>query len=67
MGVATGKGIPLLVDEFSALRPGNAAALFERLPGSNAGVVVAAQFVQALHDEASERDRLHNAALGGHA
>jgi hypothetical protein len=51
----------LLVDEFSALRVTNAAALFERLRSFNAGVVFAAQSVEGLHDEPAERDRLLNA------
>jgi hypothetical protein len=52
----------LLVDEFSALRLGNAAALFERLRSFHAGVVLAAQSVEGLHDDEGERDRLLNSA-----
>lgn len=37
----------LLVDEFSALRLSNAAALFERLRSFGASVVLAAQSVEA--------------------
>ena len=51
-----------LRDEFSALRLGNAAALFERLRSFNAGVVLAAQSVEGLHDDPAERDRLLNSA-----
>jgi hypothetical protein len=54
----------LLVDEFSALRLGNAAALFERLRSFNPGVVLAAQSIEGLHDDEGERDRLLNSALG---
>jgi hypothetical protein len=57
-----GRRALLLVDEFSALRLSNAAALFERLRSFGAGVVLAAQSVEGLHDEAAERDRLLNAA-----
>ena len=55
------RNVLLLVDEFSALRVSNAAALFERLRSFNAGVVLAAQSVEGLHDEPAERDRLLNA------
>jgi hypothetical protein len=52
----------LLLDEFSSLRLGNAAALFERLRSFNAGVVLAAQSVEGLHDDEAERHRLLNSA-----
>jgi hypothetical protein len=52
----------LLVDEFSALRLDNAAALFERLRSFHAGVVLAAQSVEGLHDDPAERDLLLNSA-----
>jgi hypothetical protein len=52
----------LLVDEFSALRLGNAAALFERLRSFHTGVVLAAQSVEGLHDDEAERARLLNSA-----
>jgi hypothetical protein len=52
----------LLVDEFSALRLPNAAALLERLRSFGAGVVVAAQSYEGLHDDDNERARLLNAA-----
>jgi hypothetical protein len=52
----------LLVDEFSALRLPNAAALVERLRSFGAGVVIAAQSPEGLHDDAREADRLLGAA-----
>jgi hypothetical protein len=52
----------LLIDEFSALRLSNAAPLFERLRSFGVGVVLAAQSVEGLHDDESERERLVNAA-----
>jgi hypothetical protein len=48
----------LLVDEFSAIRLPNAAALVERLRSFGAGIVIAAQSPEALHDDAREADRL---------
>ncbi len=52
----------LLVDEFSALRLPNAAALVERLRSFGAGIVIAAQSPEGLHDDAREADRLLAAA-----
>jgi len=52
----------LLADEFSALRLPNAAALVERLRSFGAGIVVAAQSPEGLHDDAREADRLLAAA-----
>jgi hypothetical protein len=52
----------LLVDEFSALRLPNAAALVERLRSFGAGIVIAAQSPEGLHDDAREADRLLGAA-----
>ena len=52
----------LIVDEFSALRVSNAAALLERLRSFGAGVVIAAQSIEGLHDDPSERARLLGAA-----
>jgi hypothetical protein len=52
----------LLVDEFSAIRLPNAAALIERLRSFGAGIVIAAQSPEALHDDAREADRLLGAA-----
>jgi hypothetical protein len=40
----------------------NAAALFERLRSFNAGVVLAAQSIEGLHDDEAERARLLNSA-----
>src|SRR5581483_679208 len=52
----------LLVDEFSALRLPNAAALVERLRSFGAGIIIAAQSPEGLHDDAREADRLLAAA-----
>src|SRR5581483_7509803 len=52
----------LLVDEFSALRLPNAAALVERLRSFGAGIVIAAQSPEGLHDDAREAARLLAAA-----
>jgi hypothetical protein len=52
----------LLIDEFSALRLENASALLERLRSFGVGVVLAAQSVEGLHDDANERARILNAA-----
>jgi len=52
----------LLVDEFSALRLPNAAALIERLRSFGAGIVIAAQSPEGLHDDQREADRLLGAA-----
>jgi hypothetical protein len=54
--------VVVVVDEFSALRLSNAAALFERLRSFAAGVVLAAQSVEGLHDDEGERTRLLNSA-----
>jgi hypothetical protein len=52
----------LIVDEFSALRVSNAAALLEGLRSFGAGVVIAAQSVEGLHDDPNERARVLGAA-----
>jgi hypothetical protein len=52
----------LVVDEFSALRVPNAAALLERLRSFGVGVVIASQSVEGLHDDPNERARLLGAA-----
>jgi hypothetical protein len=57
-----GRRALLLIDEFSALRLDNAAAILERLRSFGAGVVVASQSVEGLHDDPREADRLLNAA-----
>ncbi|MDQ1567742.1 MAG: hypothetical protein QOF96_2622 [Actinomycetota bacterium] len=59
---AEGRKALLIVDEFSALRVSNAAALLERLRSFGCGVVIAAQSVEGLHDDPSERARLLGAA-----
>jgi hypothetical protein len=57
-----GRKALLIVDEFSALRVSNAAALLERLRSFGCGVVIAAQSVEGLHDDPNERARLLGAA-----
>jgi hypothetical protein len=57
-----GRKALLIVDEFSALRVPNAAALLERLRSFGVGVVIASQSVEGLHDDPNERARLLGAA-----
>ena len=57
-----GRKTLLIVDEFSALRVSNAAALLERLRSFGAGVIIAAQSIEGLHDDPNERARLLGAA-----
>jgi len=52
----------LLIDEFSALRLPNAAAKFEKLRSFGAGIWIAAQSPEGLHDDPREADRLLNTA-----
>jgi hypothetical protein len=57
-----GRRALLIVDEFSALRIPNAAALLERLRSFGVGVIIASQSVEGLHDDPGERARLLGAA-----
>ena len=57
-----GRNALLIVDEFSALRVSNAAALLERLRSFGVGVIIASQSVEGLHDDPNEQARLLGAA-----
>jgi hypothetical protein len=60
--VSPQRKIVLVGRRASALRLSNAAALFERLRSFHAGVVLAAQSIEGLHDDPAERTRLLNSA-----